>query len=156
MPPRNPDATEPGDVTEDIRSRMRRGLVAAMRVRDQQAVATLRSTLAAIDNAEAIENDEVVDDEAIDELVDGGSAPGTGGGHPAVAGSLLGVGAAEVDRRILTPEEVAEVVRDEVTEREVAAELLERVGHPDRAQHLRAQAEFLATYLDPPGPCLSS
>jgi uncharacterized protein YqeY len=148
MPPRNPDATEPGDVTEDVRSRMRRGLVAAMKARDQQAVATLRSTLAAIDNAEAIENDEVVDDDA----VDAGPALGTGGGHPAVAGSLLGVGAAEVDRRILTPEEVAEVVRDEVTEREVAAELLERVGHPDRAQHLRAQAEFLAAYLDPPGP----
>src|SRR5829696_9995261 len=144
MPPQrsdeteHPDATE-ADATEDIRARMRRGLVAAMKARDQQAVAALRSTLARIDNAEA------VDPEAVDD----GPALGTDQGHPAVAGSVLGVGAAEVDRRVLTPEEMAAMVRDEVTEREVAADVLERVDRPDQAERLRAQAKLLTTYLDP-------
>src|SRR5829696_4926900 len=139
MPPQrsdeteHPDATE-ADATEDIRARMRRGLVAAMKARDQQAVAALRSTLARIDNAEA---------------VDDGPALGTDQGHPAVAGSVVGVGAAEVDRRVLTPEEMAAMVRDEVTEREVAADVLERVDRPDQAERLRAQAKLLTTYLDP-------
>ena len=152
MAPQHPEETERPVATGDIRARMRRGLVEAMKARDQQAVAALRSTLAAIDNTEAIENDEVVDDEAVaDDAVDAGSALDAGEGQPAVAGSVLGVGAAEVDRRILTPEEVAEIVRDEVTEREVAAELLERVGRPDQAERLRAQAKLLTTYLDPSG-----
>ena len=127
-------------MTEDIRARMRPGLVDAMKARDQQAVAALRATLAAIDNAEAVDAEAVDDDLALD----------TGDGHPAVAGSVPGIGAAEVDRRILTPEETAAIVRDEVTEREAAADILERVGRPDQAKHLRAQAALLTTYLDPP------
>jgi hypothetical protein len=100
-----------------------------------------------------------------------GSVLGTSGRPPTVAGSLLGVGAAEVDRRILTPAEVAEVVRDEVTEREVTADLLERAGpliqaerlrdRPERrreqaerlrveVERLRAEAKLIGTYLDPP------
>src|SRR5215211_3191557 len=91
---------------------MRRGLVDAMKARDQQAVAALRATLAAIDNAEAVDA----------EVVDADLALDSGDGHPAVAGSVAGIGAAEVDRRILTPEETAAIVRGEVTEREAAAE----------------------------------
>jgi hypothetical protein len=37
-----------------------------------------------------------------------------------------------------------------VTEREAAADILERVGRPDQAKRLRAQAALLTTYLDPP------
>jgi uncharacterized protein YqeY len=127
-------------VTGDIRARMRRGLVDAMKARDQQAVAALRATLAAIDNAEAVHAEVIDDNLALD----------SGNGHPAVAGSVAGIGAAEVDRRILTPEETAAIVRDEVTEREAAADILERVGRPDQAKRLRAQAALLTTYLDPP------
>ena len=153
MTPRHTEDTQHSEAVEDIRARLRRGLVTAMKARDQQAVAALRSTRAAIDNAEAIENDEVVyDDEIGDYVADPGSALDAVAEHPTVAGSVLGVGAAEVDRRILTPEEVAEVVRDEVTEREVAAKMLERVGRPDQAERLRAQAKLLTTYLHPPAP----
>ena len=127
-------------MTEDIRARMRRGLVDAMKARDQQAVAALRATLAAIDNAEAVDDGAVDDDLALE----------TSNGDPAVAGSVPGVGAAEVDRRILTPEETAAIVRDEVTEREAAADTLDRVGRPDQARRLRAQAALLTTYLAPP------
>jgi uncharacterized protein YqeY len=122
--------------TEDIRARMRRGLVEAMKARDQQAVAALRSTLAAIDNAEAVDAEQALP---------------TGEGHPAVAGSVLGVGAAEVERRTLTPRETVEIVRAEVTDREIAAEAIERAGRPDQAERLRAQARLLTAYLDPPG-----
>jgi hypothetical protein len=108
---------------------------------DHQAVAALRSTLATIDNAEAVDAD----------AFDAEPALYGGEGHPAVAGGVVGVGATEVDRRVLTPEEMAAIVRDDVEAREIAAEVLERVGRPDQAERLRAQAKLLTTYLDPPG-----
>jgi uncharacterized protein YqeY len=139
------------EATGDIRARMRRGLVDAMKARDQQAVAALRSTLARIDNAEAVDADGL-DAEALDaEALDAEPALYSGEGHPAVAGSVLGIGAADVDRRVLTPEEMAAIVRDDVEEREIAAEVLVRVGRPDQAERLRAQNKLLTTYLTPPG-----
>ena len=146
MAPQHSEETEPPEATEDIRARMRRGLVDAMKARDQQAVAALRSTLARIDNAE------VVDADGLDaDGLDAEPALYSGEGHPAVAGSVLGVGAADVDRRVLTPEEMAAIVRDDVEEREIAAEVLVRVGRPDQAERLRAQNKLLTTYLTPPG-----
>jgi uncharacterized protein YqeY len=161
MAPRDPEETERPGAAEDIRARMRRGLVTAMKARDQPAVEALRSALARIDNAEAVDL-ESVDDEAIDEGVfddevldkqasDPAAAPPyAGDGHPAVAGSIPGVGAAEVARRVLRPEQMAGIVRNEVIEREAGADILEAVGHPDRAERLRAQAQLLTTYLTPP------
>lgn len=146
MASQHSEETERPEATEDIRVRMRRGLVDAMKARDQQAVAALRSTLARIDNAEAVDADAVDDDGLDDE-----PALYSGEGHPAVAGSVLGVGAADVDRRVLTPEEMAAIVRDDVEEREIAAEVLVRVGRPDQAERLRAQNKLLTTYLTPPG-----
>jgi uncharacterized protein YqeY len=148
MAPRHSGGTERPEATGDIRARMRRGLVDAMKARDQQAVAALRSTLARIDNAEAVDA-EAVDADA--DALDAEPALYSGEGHPAVAGSVLGVGAADVDRRVLTPEEMAALVRDDVEEREIAAEVLVRVGRPDQAERLRAQAKLLTTYLTPPG-----
>jgi uncharacterized protein YqeY len=146
MAPQHSEETERPEATGDIRARMRRGLVDAMKARDQQAVAALRSTLARIDNAEAVDADGL-DAEALDAE----PALYSGEGHPAVAGSVLGIGAADVDRRVLTPEEMAAIVRDDVEEREIAAEVLVRVGRPDQAERLRAQNKLLTTYLTPPG-----
>ena len=146
MAPQHSEETERPEATGDIRARMRRGLVDAMKARDQQAVAALRSTLARIDNAEAVDADGLDDDG-----LDAEPALYSGEGHPAVAGSVLGIGAAEVDRRVLTPEEMAAIVRDDVEEREIAAEVLVRVGRPDQAERLRAQNKLLTTYLTPPG-----
>jgi hypothetical protein len=146
---------------------MRRGLVGAMKARDKQAVEALRSALARIDNAEAVDPDGFdpeeddaelfdaagFDDEAVDdEMVDAPPPGYRGEGHAAVAGSVLGVGAAEVARRVLTPEETAAIVRDDAEEREIAADVLERVGRSEQAERLRAQAKLLTTYLDPPPP----
>src|SRR5215213_817056 len=156
MAPQHSEGTERPEATEDIRARMRRGLVDAMKARDQQAVSALRSTLARIDNAEAVDADGLdadgLDADGLDaDGLDAEPALYRGDRRPAVAGSVLGVGAAEVDRRVLTPEEMAAVVRDDVEEREMAAEVLERVGRPDHAERLRAQAKLLTTYLTPPG-----
>jgi hypothetical protein len=146
---------------------MRRGLVGAMKARDKQAVEALRSALARIDNAEAVDPDGFdpeeddaelfdaagFDDEAVDdEMVDAPPPGYRGEGHAAVAGSVLGVGAAEVARRVLTSEETAAIVRDDAEEREIAADVLERVGRSEQAERLRAQAKLLTTYLDPPPP----
>jgi uncharacterized protein len=116
---------------------MRRGLTAAMKARDKRAVAALRSTLAAIDNAEAVDVTQV---------------PPAGGGRPTgegeIAGPALGVGAAEVERRTLTAVEMEAIVRREVAERQTAAQAYERAGRAPHAEGLRAEAELLGAYLD--------
>jgi uncharacterized protein len=117
---------------------MRRDLTAAMKARDKRAVATLRSTLAAIDNAEAV-----------DAAAGGGQPAGEGAGAEAViVGAALGVGAAEVERRVLTAAEMEAIVRREVAERESAADAYQRAGQAPHAERLRAEAELLSAYLD--------
>jgi uncharacterized protein YqeY len=96
-----------------------------MKARDRVAVGVLRSTLAAIENAEAV-------------------VPAEG---LAIEQSPLGVGAAEAERRILSPDDVTRIVRDEVASRESAADDYDRVGHPERAGQLRDEARFLAAFL---------
>jgi uncharacterized protein len=110
-----------------LRQRLRDALPAAMKARDRVAVAALRSALAAIDNAEAV--------------------GGTGAKGMAIEQSPVGVGAAELPRRELTAEQVEEIVRAEVAEREAAALGYERGGHADRAAQLRNEIRVLAQAL---------
>ena len=53
--------TQPNE--DDLRDRLRRALPVAMKAQDRPAVAALRSTLAAIDNAEAVDPDEAWPDD---------------------------------------------------------------------------------------------
>jgi uncharacterized protein YqeY len=115
-------------VSVSIREQLREALPAAMKARNRIAVGVLRSTLAAIDNAEAIVPAEIK--------------------GLAIEQSPLGVGAAEAERRFLTADDVARIVRDEIASREEAAADYDRVGHPDRAAQLRDEARFLADFLD--------
>jgi len=116
-----------------LRQRLRAALPAALKARDRLAVAALRSTLAAIDNAEAVERSAAVDR------------------HLAIERIPVGVGAAEVARRALTEVEVERIVRAEVAEREAAAVEYERDGRADRAEQLRGEAGVLSrlSQLDP-------
>ena len=114
---------------ESLHDRLRRGLPAAMKARDRTAVAALRSALAAIDNAQAVDPPQPPPG-------DGGVEPAGAGGHPGLAGTVAGVGAAEVARRRLSEAQMAELVRGEIAEREGAADGYERVG------------QLLASYLD--------
>ncbi|MGE5830738.1 MAG: GrpB family protein [Micromonosporaceae bacterium] len=121
-----------------LRQRLRQALSAALKARDPNAVNALRTALAAIENAEA---------------VDGGLT--SAAGLAAVDGLAIeqtpvGAGVTEVPRRVLTEAEVAEIVRTEVVEREAAARDYERANQPERAQRLRNEASVLAAHLAGP------
>jgi hypothetical protein len=117
-----------------LRQRLRAALPAAMKTRDRTATAVLRATLAAIDNAEAVM-----------------PAEGTTGSL-AIEQVPIGVGATEVERRILTEPEVEQIVRAELAERESAADQYDRAGRTERAELLRAEAHALAAHLPPAQP----
>jgi uncharacterized protein YqeY len=115
-------------MTPPLRERLRAALPAAIHNRDAAAVAALRSALAAIENAAAV------------------PAPGrTEFGLPAV-----GLGVTEVARRVQDDAEVERIVRTEITDRRTAADEYERLGRPERADRLRAEAQALVTQLDQP------
>lgn len=115
-----------------MREELRRDLPRAIAARDPAAISALRSVLAAIANAEA---------------VPGLSESAPGNPHPTIAGSVSGLGAAEVQRRTLTEDEVAAIVGGELDERVAAAHDYERLGQPARAERLRAEADVIARYL---------
>jgi uncharacterized protein len=118
-----PDAASP------LRIRLRRALPPALKARDQAAVAALRSALAAIDNAQAVEAP---------------PAPLTGG---VIAGAVTGLGAGEAQRRELSEGDIAAIVRAEVADRRAAAADYESGGQVDAAARLTAEADVLAAYL---------
>jgi uncharacterized protein len=115
-----------------VRERLRAALPPALKARDAVAVAALRSALAAIDNAEAVE---------------GAPAPRPGAGDAPVAGAVVGLGAAEAERRRLTGAQMDAIVRAEVAEREAAARAYERAGRHEPAERLRAEAGVLSALL---------
>ncbi|MCX5046209.1 GatB/YqeY domain-containing protein [Aldersonia sp. NBC_00410] len=113
----------------ELRGRLRTALRAAMKERDRPAASALRSALAAIDNAES---------------VDVADARPAG----AIEDSAAGLGAAEAARRHLDAEQIAAIVRTEITERHDAAEEYDRLGRGDRAGELRREAQALSSQLD--------
>jgi hypothetical protein len=124
----------PADV---LRRELRAGLSEAIRNRDVVATAALRSALSAIDNAEA-------PDEA--------HAPKPTAGHATLAGTVAGLGAAEVERRILSEAELERIIEAEITDRDHAAETYRLSGRADMADRLKAQADVLRPYLARPTP----
>ncbi len=110
---------------DETRAELRAALADAMRERDAAAVAALRSGIARIDNAEAT-----------------GSAERTG----AIESSPYGLGAGDGPRHELTEHEVQFLLAAEVDEREVAAAHYDRLGQPERAERLRAEADALAPW----------
>lgn len=115
-----------------VRDRLRAALRQAMKDRDKDAVAGLRSAIAAIDNAEAVEAGEL-------KTVAG-----------AIAGARSGLGAAEARRRVLSPDEVAALVQSEVDERTAAAGSYAVVGQHEPADRLRSEAAALARHVPDP------
>jgi hypothetical protein len=59
----------------------------------------------------------------------------------------IGVGAAEVERRVLTEAQVEHIVRAEMAEREAAARDYDRAGRPEHAERLRYEAGVLSAHL---------
>ncbi|MGW2893945.1 hypothetical protein ACWDAO_04700 [Streptomyces sp. NPDC001212] len=93
-------------------------------------MSALRTTLAALDNAEAV---------PVDEAEMRGLA---------LEQSPVGAGATEAVRRELSECSVADVVRAEATERLEAAAQLTAPAHDARVAQLRAEAAVLLGFLD--------
>lgn len=130
----NPTADLGPSSTESRVDRLRADLAAerlrAMKARDASALAATRSALAALDNAEAVP-------------IDSGAAAG------AIETSAVGVGAAEVERRVLTWVDARAIIEREITEHEHAAQAFYGTGdrQGDRASELLAQAAALREVL---------
>ena len=158
-----------GGGAENLRERLSRALPVAMKARDRVAVAALRSALAAIANAEAVDPSQAPPQSGRPAPADPRPAPGglgprppgsrtgppePGGGpgpsDPPFAGTVAGLGATEVERRTLTGLQVEELVRAEIAEREAAAAGSGRAGQLEQAERLRGEAEVLASYLEQP------
>lgn len=121
--------TEPSNPTPTpLRDRLRAALPAAMKARDRATASTLRATISAIENAEA---------------VDAGSARAG-----AIEASAVGIGVAEAARRELTEADVVAIVRTEIDERQQAAEVYEGSGHAEKAAELRSAAAALSAFLE--------
>jgi uncharacterized protein YqeY len=109
-------------VTPPLRDRLRADLPTAMRARDRARVAVLRSTLAAIENAEAVDAD------------------GSGWGD--------GVWANEVARRHLDEATVHALVTAERDRLLALAGEMAELGQEAEADDLAAQAAVLDEHLD--------
>jgi uncharacterized protein len=160
--------------TDSLRERLSGALPAAMKARDRVAVAALRSALAAIANAEAVDPSRASPpaapppdpgpsakspDPRTEHQAPTGSGlgppdPRTGlqepagpGGDPPFAGTVAGIGATEMERRSLTGKQVEEVVRAEIAERETAAAGYEHTGRLEHAERLRGEAKVLRSHL---------
>lgn len=113
---------------------LRRELRSAMRDKDRTALAAIRETLAAIDNAEA-------------QPIDIGQVDAEG----AFAGSVQGLGGAEVPRRELAPAAVQAIVESEIRERLDAAAGYKRLGRREKAEALTRQAGLLSQLMSSQG-----
>jgi uncharacterized protein len=114
---------------EPVRERLTMALRTAMKARDRETVSVLRATIAAIENAEAIEHDgrPVVEDARI-------------------AGTAGGLGAGEAARQDIDEAGAREIVAREAQERRDAADEYERLGRADEAARLRGEADLLAPF----------
>jgi hypothetical protein len=122
-------------VTEDtpaeiLRTRLRGDLRAAMKAQRRDEMAALRSVIAAIDNAESVE--------------DASSSSSPSSEH--VAGTLQGLGAADAARRSLSEHDLQRIIEAELWERDAQAERLTLLGRIDEASHLRIEADVIARY----------
>ncbi len=118
---------------------LRAALRQALLGQDAAVVAVMRETLAAIDNAEAVEV----------------SAAPPAGQSGRIAGGVVGLGAGEVPRRVLSPAAVTTIVEGELEARLAAAATYTALGKAEEAARLRLQADLLASLLtggDPPAP----
>lgn len=111
---------------EEWKEQLRSALKTELRARRAFAIAVLRETLAAIDNAEAAEL---------------GAAPPVE--HGVIAGGVAGLGAGEVARRHLTPEDVSKLITHELDERRAAQTQYLSLGRTEEAATFGHQLELL-------------
>lgn len=116
-----------------LRERLRTALATALKAGDSPAVSALRSALSAIENAESV-------GQRIRPAADG-----------LIAGSVAGLGAGDVPRRVLSEEEITVIVRTAILELRSAAEQYERLGETEAAARARSEADVLVSQMPPSG-----
>jgi uncharacterized protein YqeY len=109
------------NLAPSLRQRLKADLLQAMKARQGDVAATLRATLAEIDNAEAVEVDTFI-------------VPMSGRSK-------------DVPRKLLTEAEIRAIVQREADQIEAALAEYEAVGQVEKADELRAAGELLAGYL---------
>jgi uncharacterized protein len=135
-----------------VRDRLTVALRGALRSRDQAATAALRSALAAIANAEAIDPGSQPARQPARQpprRSQHSSRPESQHSSRHVAAAVAGLGAAEAPRKVLTEADTAGIVRAEIADRHLAASQYEQGGHRERAERLRAEIEVLEAVLRP-------
>jgi len=110
-----------------LRVRLRGDLTAAMRARRSEELATIRSLMAAIDNAEA---------------------PGVGSPAKSALLGAVGLGSGDASRRELNEADLGELLDAEITDRREQADVFESLGRPDEALRLRDQVVVIERYRD--------
>jgi uncharacterized protein len=115
-----------------VRSRLRQDLTAALKARDVSTANALRSAIAAIENAEAVDTN--------------GPEPRRASSEH-IAGATAGAGSSDVQRRELSDADVIAVIRLQVQERAEAAGVFEQLGEMKQAERLRHEAAVLRKYL---------
>jgi len=116
-----------------LRAALRHGLSTALKARDAEALAALRTAIAAIDNAEAIATTDR-------------QRPVTSAD---IAGASSGVGSTEAIRRSLSIGQLRAIVCEQITEHAREADRYDALGQPDAADRLRHRARILAAYVAP-------
>jgi uncharacterized protein YqeY len=132
--------------------RLRTALIVAMGSRDTVAVAAIRSALAAIGNAEAVQPPAGPAGAAgrqhgTDSQHGAGRQHGTDSQH--VAGAAHGAGATETARRALTVAQVSQIVAAEIADRQTAATQYDALGRTSQADRLRREAAALIAIAGP-------
>jgi uncharacterized protein len=102
-----------------------------VKARDPDAVAVLRTAIAAIDNAEAVTAPQ--------------AAPSATSAH--IAGARAGLDAAEAPRRQLTADNVQAILRGQLAEYGREADRYADHGQHAAAERLRNQASLLSRHL---------
>ena len=92
-----------------------------MREKNLEAIAALRTALGAIDNAEAVE--------------------------PAAVGAPIVNRSGDVPRKVLSEEDILEIVKREATDLRKAAVQYDAIGQAKRAAELRLKLKALAPFL---------
>jgi hypothetical protein len=121
------------DDAQALRAALRHGLITALKARDTDAVAALRTTIAAIDNAQAVPASAPT------------PTPTVASAH--VAGARSGAGSTEAARRQLGRSELRDILRGQVTEHAREADRYDALGQSEAAARLRRRARALAAYL---------
>lgn len=125
------------------RTHLRPELLASRKARDTVRTSTLRTVLAAIDNAESRGTEPP------------GTAVSSAGADGPIAGAVSGVGSTEAARTVLDDSDIRQLVFAEIAERRTAAGQLP-AEYADRIGQLLAEAQLLVEIAHRQVDCIES